>query len=266
MLRPVGSNELRQPRKGRTLVLMANTLDYEQALSVVDEWLMKLEDFQRVYGIYNDAGSEELDDWFKQRQPLLQRIGTMFGIQPNGFGRYTGGGETRPWIGTRDSLLRLRGELSQHEERKRLFPEAVGPRARADQFHPWVWDAARHLWDGEHRRAAVGNAATALEVMLKAKLGREDVSGAKAVGEAFSLEPPALGRPRLRFPELTDATSERWRSAHLGAMHLGQGCFEGIRNWTAHTLEEADEQTALEYLAALSVFARWVDRAIRQTV
>lgn len=241
---------------------MGTTLNYGYALEVVDEWLRRLEDYDTANRTYNDADADELDDWFKQRQPLVQRIGKLFAIQANSFSRYTGSGHKYPWMGTRDALLRLRGELRQREERQRLFPEPIGPRARADQLHPWVWDAARHLWDDEHRRVAVGNAATALEVMLKAKLGREDVSGARLVGEAFSLDPPAPRRPRLRFPELTDEASERWRSAHLGAMHLGQGCFEGIRNWAAHTLEEADEQIALEYLAALSIFARWLDSAV----
>ena len=39
------------------------------------------------------------------------------------------------------------------------------------------------------------------------------------------------------------------------------GCALRIRNLTAHTTDELDEQKALEYLAALSVLAQWVDEA-----
>src|SRR5437016_2985054 len=36
---------------------------------------------------------------------------------------------------------------------EKLAPDA--PTLRADQFHPWVWDAARTFWDSKHYRAAV---------------------------------------------------------------------------------------------------------------
>ena len=39
------------------------------------------------------------------------------------------------------------------------------------------------------------------------------------------------------------------------------GCSMGIRNGAAHTTEPIDEQMGLEYLAAFSVLARWVEAA-----
>ena len=42
-------------------------------------------------------------------------------------------------------------------------------------------------------------------------------------------------------------------------MNFGQGCALSIRNLNAHGTRELPEQEALEYLAALSVLARWVD-------
>ena len=41
-------------------------------------------------------------------------------------------------------------------------------------------------------------------------------------------------------------------------MHFGRGCAPGIRNLNAHGTGELPNQEALEYLAALSVLARWV--------
>ncbi|MYE61489.1 MAG: hypothetical protein F4235_05505 [Candidatus Dadabacteria bacterium] len=69
---------------------------------------------------------------------------------------------------------------------------------------------------------------------------------------------------RLRFPHIEELTSDgrrnkSWTSAHQGAMNFGQGCALSIRNLNAHGTRELPEQEALEYLAALSVLARWVD-------
>lgn len=43
-------------------------------------------------------------------------------------------------------------------------------------------------------------------------------------------------------------------------MNLAEGVFAGIRNPLSHESDqELTEQEALEYLASLSVLARWVD-------
>ena len=47
-----------------------------------------------------------------------------------------------------------------------------------------------------------------------------------------------------------------------GARTFAEGVFAGIRNPLAHEADqEMPEQQALEYLAALSVLARWVDES-----
>jgi hypothetical protein len=130
----------------------------------------------------------------------------------------------------------------------------------ASNLHPEVWSAARRPWDAGLHREAVGNAATAVETMAKVKTKFGLASGAKLWGELFSLNDPTPDRPRLRLP-VDPAMSDRWKSAHVGAADFGRGCMEGIRNWAAHSIDEADEQAALEYLAALSVLARWVESA-----
>lgn len=49
-------------------------------------------------------------------------------------------------------------------------------------------------------------------------------------------------------------------------MTFADGVFAGIRNPLSHEAErELSEQEALEYLAALSVLARWVDRSEVET-
>ena len=140
-----------------------------------------------------------------------------------------------------------------------------GPLLAAEGLHKWVWHAAVNLWGGGHYKQAVNAAAAAVEKQTQVKLDREDISGTKLYTEAFKLD-TRPGERRLRFTHLTEKTAngnltESWKSAHQGAMNYGQGCAQGIRNMNAHGTGDPPEQEALEYLAALSVLARWVDTA-----
>ena len=61
---------------------------------------------------------------------------------------------------------------------------------------------------------------------------------------------------------MKDDGSDTYKSVQRGAMTFAEGVFAGIRNPLSHEAEqELSEQEALEYLAALSVLARWVDRS-----
>ena len=148
------------------------------------------------------------------------------------------------------------GVLADREDvATRLTPDA--PVLPADQFHPWVWNSARTLWESHHYRQAVQAAATALNAKIQDKVGRRDVSDAKLVQEVFRETPPEPGKPRLRVPG--DSSSETVQSRQRGALQLGLACTSLIRNPASHEDAEWDEQLALEYLATLSVFARAVD-------
>ena len=71
---------------------------------------------------------------------------------------------------------------------------------------------------------------------------------------------PTNGKPRLR--RMASDGSKTYDSVQRGAMNLAEGVFAGIRNPLSHeTVQELGEQQALEYPAALSELARWVDEA-----
>jgi hypothetical protein len=142
------------------------------------------------------------------------------------------------------------------EAKRRMQPDS--PDLVADQLHPWVWEAAAPMWRAGSAQEALHAAARSVNARLQQKLGRHDVADAKLCREAFSLDDAAMGKPRLRFSG--DRTSETWRSRQNGGIQFGAGCFEGIRNISAHVdgLELTD-QVALEQLAAFSVLARWID-------
>ena len=59
---------------------------------------------------------------------------------------------------------------------------------------------------------------------------------------------------------MPDDGSKTFKSVQRGARMFAEGVFAGIRNPLAHEADqEMPEQRALEYLAALSVLAHWVD-------
>lgn len=159
--------------------------------------------------------------------------------------------EVKPWA------LRAIGVYDLGAEaRERLKPDS--PDLAADQFHSWVWDAAAPMWNAGSTQESVGAAARSVNARLQQKLGRHDTSDARLCRDAFSLDLPQPGRPRLRVPG--DRSSETWRSRQQGAGQLGAGCFEGIRNPVAHDHGlDLTAQVALEQLAAFSVLARWID-------
>jgi hypothetical protein len=56
--------------------------------------------------------------------------------------------------------------------------------------------------------------------------------------------------------------SDTYKSVQRGAMALAEGIYTGIRNPFNHEdPRDIEEQIALEYLAALSVLARWVEES-----
>jgi len=146
-----------------------------------------------------------------------------------------------------------------HERMRPDSPDLV-----ADQFHPWVWDAAAPMWEAGSTQEAVNAAARSVNARLRRKLGRHDVSEADLCRQAFTLKDPEPGRPRLRFP--CDRTTDTWKSRQEGAMNFGAGCYMGIRNPAVHEdgLDLSD-QVALEQLAAFSVLARWIDECAVET-
>jgi uncharacterized protein (TIGR02391 family) len=136
-----------------------------------------------------------------------------------------------------------------------LAPDA--PTLPADQFHPWVWDAARTFWDSKHYREAVRAAATAINAHTQDKVGRRDIADNDLMNQVFT-DKPKSGQTYLRLPG--DPNDQTVKSRNRALRPFAEGCFAGIRNPAAHEHgSEWDEQKALEQLAALSVLARWID-------
>jgi hypothetical protein len=139
----------------------------------------------------------------------------------------------------------------------RLRPEA--PTLPADQLHSWVWDAARTFWDAGAHVVAVEQAAKSITAHTQQKTGCL-LADDDLMSQRWSADAPKADRPRLRFPG--DRNAKTWQSRQRGARSLAQGCYAGIRNIVAHEhAPDWPQQLALEYLACLSVLARWISEA-----
>jgi len=161
------------------------------------------------------------------------------------------------WSRHREAALRARELLVREQELIDNLGDA-GPQISVTQLHPWIWGGAASLWQSAHYREAVEAAIKKLNAETQNKLARRDVSETDLFKQAFSLDRPVPGRPRLR--RMPDDGSKTYDSVHRGAMNFAEGIFAGIRNPLSHSDDqELTDQEALEYLAALSVLARWVD-------
>ncbi|MFJ1460835.1 TIGR02391 family protein [Nocardia sp. N2S4-5] len=163
----------------------------------------------------------------------------------------------------RDAAQRLLARLASHAEvTARLGGCDSSPRITAMSLHPIIWQAASAQWSTGHRHEAVLAASKAVNSLLQKKVGRRDASEIDLVKQALSEKPPEPGRARLRYKRYSN--DQTARSMRQGVMDFGAGCFGAIRNPVGHLPNdeiELDEHTALERLAALSLFARWIDEA-----
>lgn len=163
------------------------------------------------------------------------------------------------WLPMRMATLRAREALARADE----ISENLGdnaPELSAANLHAWVWDGASSLWQSGHYREAVEGAIRKLNAETQNKLGRRDVSETDLFNQAFSEHPASAKNPRLyRMP---NDGSKTFKSVQRGARTFAEGVFSGVRNPLSHEADqEMPEQQALEYLAALSVLARWVDES-----
>jgi len=163
----------------------------------------------------------------------------------------------------RDACQKLLARIKSHQDIASLLSGIdAAPQLSAGVMHDLVWQAASAQWSTGHLHEAVLAASKAVNSMEQTKVDRRDLSDVKLVQEAFSKNDPEPDRPRLRFPNIDDEQTRE--SMRQGVMSFGAGCFQAIRNPVGHLpneQHELSEQQALERLAALSLFARWIDEA-----
>lgn len=197
------------------------------------------------------------DDEVAKQAQVIEKI--LNRVLPNWRDDVTGKMANNRWAKHREAAIRAREELVRAEEIKQNLGDDA-PEISAANLHPWIWSGARSLWQSGHYVQAVHDAVTKLNAETQNKVGRRDVSETDLFKQSFSLDEAKPGKSRLRRMKAED--SDTYRSVQRGAMALAEGVFAGIRNPLSHEADqELSEQVALEYLAALSVLARWVDES-----
>ncbi|MFM9379116.1 TIGR02391 family protein [Gordonia sp. VNK21] len=167
--------------------------------------------------------------------------------------------KTNRWTRHREAAIRAREELLRAEEVRENLGENA-PELSAAELHPWIWGGAQSLWQSGHYREAVSGAIRKLNAETQNKVCRRDLSETKLFQESFSEKAAEPRKKRLR--RMQPDGSDTYKSVQRGAMALAEGVFSGIRNPLSHEVDtELSEQEGLEYLAALSVLARWVDES-----
>lgn len=192
----------------------------------------------------------------KQAQ-IVEKI--LARVTPDWRDHVTGKMANNRWAKHREASIRAREELVRAEEIKQNLGDNAPDLSAAD-LHPWIWSGARSLWQSGHFVQAVRDAVTKLNAETQNKVGRRDVSETDLFKQSFSLDEAKPGKARLR--RMPPEDSDTYRSVQRGAMAFAEGVFAGIRNPLSHEADqELSEQVALEYLAALSVLARWADES-----
>lgn len=167
--------------------------------------------------------------------------------------------DRQKWSVHYEASIRARESLVRADEVRRNLGEDA-PDLSAAELHDWVWSGAKSLWQSGHYREAVEGAIKKLNAETQNKVGRRDVSETNLFKQAFSTDDATPGKARLR--RMAPDASDTYKSVQRGAMAFAEGVFAGIRNPLSHEADhELSEQESLEYLAALSVLARWVDES-----
>lgn len=171
----------------------------------------------------------------------------------------------------RTTAANVRGRLRSMIGEAEAASDSGVPGFAPSELHPLVWGAAAAHWTTHQYRVAVREAAEALTVHWKNRLGRDDVDGTEFWQQTLSSGHPEPKRPKLVWPGDSSNTTTRSVRGGLEPLakslnQLATGLNLTIRNVTTHTRKEMTEQEGMERLAAYSYLARLLDECeIRRT-
>lgn len=231
-------------------------MNTEWAIAELDKFVDKTEVFASatpgVIGSFPRGPENEIPGQAQVVEKILQRVIPQW-REPIPMDLY------HQWEQYREAALRARAQLQREQE----LVENLGgnaPELSATALLSWIWEGAKSLRQSDHYREAVGGAIREINAETQNKVGRRDVIETNLFKQTFSMDQPKADAAQLR--RMKDDGSDTYKSVQRGAMALAEGVFAGIRNPLSHEVDrELSEQEALEYLAALSVLARWVDQS-----
>jgi uncharacterized protein (TIGR02391 family) len=253
----VGRDEIAQPATPEEFIVAK---DPGVALEWLTEYLERLAEYRRLpagqLGVRVGPRASALYDWLQSHQDRVKVVAED--LVPDQVWCLVGFGNA--WFAEEAGHIRRAvGTLGHSADLAEHWSGEPGIEFDPQRIHPWVWNAAKDLWESRHWGEAVEAAVKVVNVKLQERVGSREASGTDLVRRAFSVNPPRADETRLRVME--DDGSDTYASAQEGAMHLGEAVFMYWRNTLAHEPGGADRQSAVEGLGAISTFARLVDEA-----
>lgn len=132
----------------------------------------------------------------------------------------------------------------------------VGQALRAYQnldLHPEIVRAASELFRDGHYAQAIENSVKALNALVRLRSGEDGKDGTSLMEFVFSPK-----NPILKFNALADQSDH---DEQKGYMMMLSGAVAGLRNPRAHKIIKDEPESALEFIAFISLLAKLVDKA-----
>lgn len=120
-------------------------------------------------------------------------------------------------------------------------------------LHPAIARACSQLYKDGHYSNAVEDAMKALQALVRLYSGIEDRDGTGLMEFVFSPK-----NPILKINALADQSDV---DEQKGFMNLFSGAVSGLRNPRAHKIIKDDPEMALEFIAFISLLAKFADKS-----
>ena len=121
------------------------------------------------------------------------------------------------------------------------------------ELHPAIARAADSLFKDGHYASAVEDAMKALNGLVRLNSGIDDKDGTQLMETVFSPKNPVL-----KINGLADQSD---MDEQKGFMNLFSGAVSGLRNPRAHKIIKDDPEMALDFIAFISLLAKFADKA-----
>jgi uncharacterized protein (TIGR02391 family) len=120
-------------------------------------------------------------------------------------------------------------------------------------LHPEIQRAAGQLYQDGHYANAIEDAVKALNALVRLRSGEDAKDGMALMEFVFSPK-----NPILKFNALADQSDI---DEQKGFMMMFSGAVAGLRNPRAHRIIKDDPESALEFIAFISLLAKLVEKA-----
>lgn len=125
------------------------------------------------------------------------------------------------------------------------------------ELHPAIAKASSNLFKDGHYSNAVEDAVKALNGLVRLNSGIDDKDGMQLMEFVFSSNNPVL--------KINDLIDQSDKDEQKGFMYLFAGAVAGLRNPRAHKIIKDDPEMALEFIAFISLLAKFADRSNKVT-